>query len=132
MYDHRRKADLIRLKSRLDNADTPARAAIAAFCLAGHLMRPRGFAMRTIFFAAWLADRRCRGFGPMKGVLARDGSKAILDQIWHQLLEWMVNGRDASDTTSAGGWNRVELNFFIEFVETTGIDLRSLDPASAG
>ena len=132
MYDHRRKADLIRLKSRLDNADTPARATIAAFCLAGELVRPRGFAMVGIFFVARLVDRRCHGMRPLRGVLAHNGSKATLDQLWHQLLDRMVNGCDATDATSAGGWSRVQLNFFIEFVETTGIDLRSLDPASAG
>lgn len=131
MYNYRRKEDLLRLKSRLDSANTAARAAIAAFCLAGGLMRPRGFTMKTMYFMAWLADRRYRGFSPLKGVLARDGNKAILDQIWHQLLEWMVNGRDTTDITSAGGWNRVQLNFFIEFVGTTGIDLYSLDPAPA-
>lgn len=51
--------------------------------------------------------------------LARKAPDLVAD-LWKQTLAHMVSGKDAEDRTSAGGWNKRELDSFLNILQVVG------------
>lgn len=123
MFDHRRKEDLKALARLLETATERQKAALCSFCLATGLMLPRGLFMKSFSFVSKLRDREGNGHLPTYEALSDPRLSPILGDMWGQTLAWMLDGHDATDPASAGGWNRGELDAFLRACRKIEIDL---------
>lgn len=129
-YDYRKKEDLVSLSQHLGAATDEQKAHLSAFCLSSGLMRPWGIVLRLTCFVARLASPSDRGFKVLATTLAQKSVEGTLPEIWRQTIEHMLDGKDLSDTTSAGGFNREELNLFIRAARMAGLSCGTDDIAA--
>lgn len=115
MYDYTNKGHLRDIASVLEGATTRQQALICAAALSAGWMRPRGIAMRVLWFVAKLRHRNGNGLIPLANSLLDKRVSEIRSEMWRQTLAWLVDGKDTSDSRSAGGWNACELAGFINF-----------------
>jgi hypothetical protein len=55
-----------------------------------------------------------------------------IDELWAGTMKWMVDGKDQFDALSAGGWNKAELDGFVNYLKSIGWQPPSKDePAVA-
>lgn len=120
-YDYRKKEDLLTLQRHLEAATEEQKADLCAFCLATGLMRALGIGLKLTCFISRLASRSDNGFRILAATFRDKKVGNALPDIWRQTMEHMVNGKDTSDSTSAGGFNRTELNLFIRAARFGGI-----------
>lgn len=121
--DYKSRQDLEYLRQDLRNTASPSACAyIAAWCLFHGLMMPH-WSMRPLMLAAKIRHRKAWPLAVARALLTPRMSHT-LDTLWDQTLDHLVNGTDAFDPASAGGWNEQELATFVRIVNET-------DPASA-
>lgn len=114
MLDYTNKGHLRAIADALEaTAKTNERAAVVAGAIARGFMRPRGLAMHVLCFVARLRDRKNGGFLAIVRALKDPRCEPLLADMWGQTLAWLVDGKDASDHRSAGGFNRNELSEFV-------------------
>jgi hypothetical protein len=124
VIDHRSRTDLEALRSALSAIDAQGpKAGIVAFLIATELMLPRGLAMKTLRLVARAKSAGDGGFGPLTQALSRPFAAPLVDDVMKQALHWLVEGRDASDPASAGGWNSDELRKLTTYLDAIGVEL---------
>jgi len=124
-YNHRNKADLHRLAGALERSTPLQKAQIVAWSLAVGVMRPKGILLRLTCLIARLSSPKDGGCHVLIKVFSQDRSRDATQDLWDQTIRHLIDGKDLSDPSSAGGLNREELNMLVRIAKILRINLDS-------
>lgn len=123
-YDHTKKDDLVALTNDLSGLSVGRKSAIIMASVKGGLMGAHvaiRFGLKVTGWrhgdnAAWIYSQKLAQREP-----------ATVSDLWDQLTNHIVSGRDTFDKKSAGGMNGEELGLLIKFASSTGWQPPSLE-----
>jgi hypothetical protein len=116
-YNHRDPQDLAVLSAELSALTREQKATIWTVAVRTGLFKP-------LWPIRWAVALNCRIHGVEKG-LARTikvclGLSGVWEKEWDLLVKFLVSGKNADDPTSAGGFNRRDLNNFLKIAVAAG------------
>lgn len=122
--------DLYHLYDLLIDSKHVARAAIIVRSFQDGIMR----APLSIRLGAWMTKLFHRNVDVYYDTLINQISRnpMLINQMWSNQLDWLVNGVDEFDLNSLGGWSQAELDQFVHLCMSRGLlndngDLEDMD-----
>jgi len=118
IWDHRSKQDLRGLETALGTLSAQQKSLAILFALRAGLMQAK-WPIKAALKFIWLIH------GPVQGTARAatgmvSGFPKMVDELWTDLMRQMIDGRNLDDRTSAGAWNRRELQQFLFIVDQLG------------
>ena len=117
-YSHRSREDLLALRERLSSMNNTGRASVIVCAMYSGVMKAPFLARMSL---RMLQARFGQSDGLVRFVTLIASHPKQIEPLWEGLMGWMLEGKDAYDPLSAGGWNKKELDAVIGFARGVGM-----------
>ena len=125
-YDYTSRYDLRNLYNDLEYANRYQQSVLVLFAIRHDLMRPRGILFRMMLWFSRLKGDADRGLITILNSRMEHGK--LVQDMYDQMLDHMLLGKDTYDPKSAGGWNKKELDLFVACAREIGVLAYEDDP----
>lgn len=115
IYNHRDRRNLLELKSHLDQLPLERKVLLCFAAIRARLITGPTWLKILLALIGW---RHGAGVGSANyAVVIARSAPQFGSELWTLLMNHMIDGKDPHDAMSAGGWNKQNLDLFLELAE---------------
>lgn len=114
-YSAKSRADIERLAADIENLPVRRKIVVGARCFADGLMVMPLWVRICLSFAVWRHGKLAAYYLWFLRMEQADPGNA--DDMWQQIVQHMLNGKDREDRGSVGGFSQRELDMFVGYLE---------------